>query len=202
MFLSASAFIALFALFANFVKSRINISYDYAFVSGELRISRVVNINKRKFLCDINPEEILQIGDVEGSDFERLSSDPQTKTIICTPNGNPAEDKFFMYILVKAGSQKQMFVLECREELLNNILKFAKRTVLENGYVRQEVKRAEREKEAERQRLAIAQATQQPEMDEQELAAMRAATASQNTNSNQANRVLMAICLLLRKLLH
>ena len=80
---------------------------------------------------------------------------------------------------------KQLFVLECREELLNNILKF-KRGALEDGYVRQEVKRAEREKEAEKQRLAAEQKDDNLSgMDEQELAAMRAAGGSKDTSSNQ-----------------
>ena len=128
--------VVLFALFANFVKSRINISYDYAFVSGELRISRVVNINKRKFLCDINPEEILQIGDVEGSDFERLSSDPQTKTVVCTPNETAGEGKFFLYVLAVENGKK-LYVLECREELLLNMMQFLRRDILDRDYIPQ-----------------------------------------------------------------
>ena len=34
-------------------KMRYNLSYDYAFVSGELRIAKVFNINKRKLLENI-----------------------------------------------------------------------------------------------------------------------------------------------------
>ncbi len=166
-----------FALFAYFIKRKINVSYDYTFVSGELRISRVFNVNKRKYLCTIYREEIMQVGDVEGAHFERLSNDPATKTIIHTPNNSPAEDKFFMYILIKAGAQKQLHVLECREELLINVIKFAKRGVLEDGYISQEVKKAEMQKAEERQRLAQ-EVTDGgfADLNEQEMAAMRAAT--------------------------
>lgn len=165
-----------------FIKQRINVSYDYTFVSGELRIARIFNVNKRKFLYEIFSEEILQIGDVEGPNYERLASDPQTKVIDCTPNAMPAEEKFFMYILVKAGAQKQLYILECRELMLMHILRFTKRGALEEGYVSQETKQAERAKEAERQRLAKEEAkasmeTKADVFDEQELAAMRAAEA-------------------------
>ena len=39
-----------------FLKRRLNISYDYIFVSGELRIVKVFNINKRKLITRIQPD--------------------------------------------------------------------------------------------------------------------------------------------------
>ena len=122
-------------------KMRFNVSYDYAFVSGELRISRVININKRKLVARIDCEEMIQIGDVDNPSYERLSSDPATKSVICTSNNVASEGKFFMYILANHDGKK-IFVLECRETLLLNLLKFVKRTVLESDYVMQEKKRA------------------------------------------------------------
>ena len=83
-----------------------------------------------------------------------------------------------MYILVKAGAQRQLYVLECREELLINILKFARRGVLEDGYVSQEDKKAAIKKEEEKQRL-LQEQVKEPQLsaaDEQELAALRAAS--------------------------
>lgn len=121
-------------------KSRLNVSYDYCFVSGELRISRVININKRKLITRINAEEMLQIGDADNSGFDRLYSDPNVKKIICTPNDMPADGKFFMYILLSGANGKELYVLECRELLLMNIMKFARRGTLESDYVMQEKK--------------------------------------------------------------
>lgn len=120
-------------------KSRLNVSYDYCFVSGELRISKVININKRKLITRIDCADMLQIGDVDNSGFERLYSDPNTKKIVCTSNDEPSNGKFFMYILV-GNNGKELYVLECRELLLMNILKFARRGVLESDYVMQEKK--------------------------------------------------------------
>ena len=120
-------------------KMRYNVSYDYAFVSGELRIARVFNVNKRKMVARIDCEEMLQIGDVDNMSYDRLRSDPMTKSVICTSNEIASEGKFFMYILANKDGKK-LYVLECRETLLMNILKFVKRSVLEQDYVMQEKK--------------------------------------------------------------
>lgn len=174
------------AFVAWLVTRKVNVSYDYTFVSGELRISRVFNVNKRKFMYEITSDEILQVGDVEGQNYERIVSDPNVKLLVCTPNEVPADDKFFMYLLVKAGTQKQVYVLECREELLTHILKFVKRGTLEDGYVSQETKRAEREKRLEEERLAAEKASQKAdEMDEQEAFAMKALQGSQSDEEKQ-----------------
>ena len=121
------------------VKKRINVSYDYIFVSGELRITKVFNINKRKGIDRISCDEMLQIGDLDNPSYARLASAPNTKTVYCTSNDTPVEGKFFMYILV-GGNMKTLYVLECREMLLMQILKFARRSVLESDYVMQEKK--------------------------------------------------------------
>lgn len=120
-------------------KYRYNVSYDYVFVSGELRISKVFNLYRRRLFVRIDCQDMIQIGDVDNPSFERFYADPNTKTVLCTTNDKPAEGKFFMYVLANVGVKK-LFVLECRENLLMNILKFAKRSTLESDYVMQERK--------------------------------------------------------------
>ena len=136
LFMFGSPWLALFLL-----KRRMNVSFDYTFVSGELRISKVFNINRRKFLYRIQPESILKLGDVDAPSFSRVCSDPTTKQIVCTPNSEPAEGQFFLYIQTSEPAGKRVYVLECREELLVNILKFVKRGILESDYVMQEKKK-------------------------------------------------------------
>lgn len=138
LFFCSWFFVCWFVLFK--LKNRYNVSYDYAFVSGELRIAKVINVNKRKLVVRIQPEEIIQIGDADNVSFDNLRADPNTKTIFCTSNAEADEDKFFMYILVN-NNGKKLYVLECRELLLMHILKFVKRTTLESDYVSQEKKK-------------------------------------------------------------
>lgn len=143
---SLSAFLGLQgAMFLGFwflfykLKRRYNVSYDYCFVSGELRISKVFNVNKRKLVARIECEDLIQVGDIDNSSYDRFRADPTVKQVICTPNDTPSSGKFFMYVLANYDGKK-LFVLECRELLLMNIMKFAKRGVLESDYVMQERK--------------------------------------------------------------
>lgn len=138
LFICSWFFVCWFVLFR--MKNRFNVSYDYAFVSGELRIARVVNVNKRKLVAKIQSEDIVQLGDVDNTAFDTLRADPNTKTILCTSNDVAGEGKFFMYILVNDNGKK-LYVLECRELLLMHMLKFVKRTTLESDYVSQEKKK-------------------------------------------------------------
>lgn len=125
-------------------KKRVNVSYDYIFVSGELRISKVFNVNKRKFLYRISSEEIIKLGDVDNGNYDRIRSDPNTKEIVCTPNSEAAEGKFFLYVHATSPAGKRLYILECREELLVNILRFVQRGTLESEYVSQEKKAQQR----------------------------------------------------------
>lgn len=121
------------------LKSHFNLSYDYTFVTGELRISRVVNVNRRRLQTRFDCENILQIGDMDSESYDRLASNPTTKKVYYTSNVEPAEGKFFMYIYIEDGGMK-LYVLECRETLLMHIMRFAKRTTLASDYVSQEKK--------------------------------------------------------------
>lgn len=134
-----SALFWLFWFILRKVKMNLNVSFDYCFVSGELRISRVVNVNRRRLLVKIDCADMIQVGDIDNSSYERFKADPTIKEIVCTPNDEAMQDKFFMYVLANIDGKK-MYILECRENLLMNIMKFAKRTVLESDYVMQERK--------------------------------------------------------------
>jgi hypothetical protein len=125
-----------FTILFHIIRRRINVSYDYSFVSGELRITKVFNVNKRKLITRLTQDEILQVGDIECPAFDRLRSDPQTKEIICTQNTSPMEGKFFLYILA-VDNGKKLYVLECREELLLNMMQYLRRDVLDRDYVSQ-----------------------------------------------------------------
>lgn len=142
-------FIVMLALLLTFVAAaaityfllrRLNVSYDYTFVSGELRISKVFNVNKRKRLYVLDSQNVLQMGDADSPSYEILESDPSLKKIVCTSNLEPAEGKFFLYIHYADENGRALYLLECRETLLVNLLRFTKRSALANDYVSQEKK--------------------------------------------------------------
>lgn len=138
-FLIFTLFVAPWLAF-RMLKKHTNVSYDYTFVSGELRISKVFNVNRRKFLYKIDAVAIQKMGDVDSASFERTVADPSVKQIVCTPNDYPSEGKFFLYVATSESVGRRVYVLECREELLINMLKFVKRGILESDYVEQSKK--------------------------------------------------------------
>ncbi len=140
MSLFATLFFGTASVMLFLIKRRININYDYTFVSGEIRIVKVFNVNRRKLLAKIQPEDILQVGDTDSESYTRLLANTMNKQVFCTPNVEPTKGKFFMYVHANEGAIKKLYVLECREELLVNILKFVKRGTLEPDYVMQEKK--------------------------------------------------------------
>ena len=81
-----------------------------------------------------------KMGDTDSPSFDRVISDPSVKKIVCTPNAEPSGGKFFLYIVTSESGGRRVYILECREELLINILKFVKRGILESDYVMQEKK--------------------------------------------------------------
>ena len=129
-----------FWMFFKIWKRRVNLSYDYTFVSGELRVAKIFNINRRKFMFRLSHEDILQVGDVDSDSYNRIKRDPTTKEVVCTSNANPAAGKFFMYVHCVDGTGRKLYILECREEMLVQILKFAKRGTLAPDYVMQDKK--------------------------------------------------------------
>ena len=117
----------------SYAKSLCNVSYDYVFVTGELRISKVFNVNRRTLVALIDSNEMLQIGRVDSDSFTRLRSDPSVREIVCTKNKETDDGKDFIYVLTTHNG-KTLYVLECRETLVAHMLKFVKRTVLATDY--------------------------------------------------------------------
>ena len=128
------------AVLLSHFKKRFNISYDYACVYGELRISKVINQRKRKLVARIDPASVIQVGDVESASFDRLLKHPGLKQVVCTPNDQPANGKFFMYLYVQQEGTKKVFLLECREALLLNLMQYLRRDILDREYVPQDKK--------------------------------------------------------------
>lgn len=128
------------AVAASFFKKRFNVSFDYICVYGELRISKVFNQRKRKLVARIDPNSILQVGDVDSSSYDRLRTMPGLKETICTPNFAPADGKFYLYIYAQIEGVKKLFILECREALLLNLMQYLRRDILDRDYVPQDKK--------------------------------------------------------------
>ena len=112
-----------------FLKNRFNVSYDYLFVEDELRIAKVFNGKKRKYLKTFKCDQILKIGRCEKPSFERTCAGLSKKQIVfLTPNRVAAENKDFYYILYSSSLEKTVNIVEAKVELIDFLVRAAGRS--------------------------------------------------------------------------
>ena len=130
-FLPILMLVGFFFLFRH-IKRKNNLSFDYTFVEDELRVTKVFNGKSRKHLHTFKADQILKIGYVENPSFERTVAGLQGKKAVpLTPNNEPAEGKIFIYLLYSSSIEKRVYVLECRQELLEYLVFAAGRNKFE-----------------------------------------------------------------------
>ena len=114
-------------------KLRYNVSYDYVFVEDELRVSKVFNGRKRKFLHNLKTDSMLKIGYCSRPSFESTirGYDKKKGVKLLTPNDEPADDKDFIYIVYSTSIEKTVYVIECRQTMLEYLVRVAGRNKFE-----------------------------------------------------------------------
>ncbi len=106
-----------------FMKNRFNVSFDYLFVEDELRISKVFNGKKRKYLKTLKCDQILKIGKCESDGFERTCAGiPKRQIVFLTPNREPSKNKNFYYILYSSSLEKTVNIIETKTELMDLVI--------------------------------------------------------------------------------
>lgn len=122
------ALVLLAGLACWFLKNRFNVSYDYAFVEDELRVSKVFNGKKRKYLLSMKADFILKIGRCSGESFARTCAGMEKRDIrYLTPNRTPSEGKDLYYILYSSSIEKTVNIIECRTAMLESLVQAAGR---------------------------------------------------------------------------
>lgn len=131
-FLSAVLFAMIFVVCGvifMLIKKRFNVVYDYTFVSGEIRISKVTG-NKRKYLYVITPREISRVGKTSDSAYASYQAQ-RIRELKFTSNKFPQKGKDFYYFYCNDSMGKKILILECREEMIRNLSNYVSRGVLE-----------------------------------------------------------------------
>lgn len=125
------------AIFLFKKRHSVYLSYDYTFVSGELRVSKVIHNRKRKLLYRLSDERLIKIGRVGSESYKKLKASPDNKEDILTPNDEAAEGKEFFYIQASTNVGKKILVFECRMEMVATILRFINKNILESEFRQQ-----------------------------------------------------------------
>lgn len=126
-------FIGLGVLFY-FKKNSFYVEYDYSFVSGTVKISKVIMNKKRKFLSKFDCAEIEKIGKKGSYTYNNYLKMPATKKIILSSNKTPAENKDFYYIVVKKNKGKEVYVFECKKDFILQIINYKGLYVLDKDF--------------------------------------------------------------------
>lgn len=106
-------------VFCFFWKKRYNISYDYTVVEDELRIAKVFNGQKRKYIASLKKDFVLQFGPCDSEGFRRREQGSKKDMKYVTPNKTPGEEKIFIYVIYSTSLAKTVYVLECRQIMLD-----------------------------------------------------------------------------------
>lgn len=127
----------LMGFFAGKMKKNAFVDYDYTFVSGSLRFSKIIRENKRFFITEFDCKKIEKIGLYGSETFSKYEKLPGIRKLVLTSNVNPAENKNLYYLVANFDADKKLIILECTETFIVNILKFTNaRAVIEEGFGR------------------------------------------------------------------
>lgn len=117
--LPTTIFVAI-AVFAAKLRDGSYCDYDYTYVTGSIRISKVINNKKRSFVIKFDVRDVEMMGRYDSPTYQKYSN--ITKPTILTSNEQPDQGKAFFYIVVNC-PEKKLLVLECTETFIANILK-------------------------------------------------------------------------------
>ena len=117
------------------LKNRHCLDYDYTFITGSIRISKVINTIKRKNLYNFETSSIEKIGKFDSDTYLGYANNKEIKKVVVTPNDTPSEGKDFYYFAVNGlAEQKVLLILECSKTFIANVMKFTNRYVLEKDF--------------------------------------------------------------------
>ena len=137
--LGDTGFVLLFALSAVFatilylMRRKLCLYYDYTYISGELRLIKVINGKTRRKHLIIDCKGISTIGKFGSDTYNRLKSSNQYKIKIATPNGLNAERQLY-YIACMVDGEQLLVILECEEKLLSYIVGYRGKSIIEKDY--------------------------------------------------------------------
>ena len=115
----------LYGVFRRKKHSRL-VDFDYTFVSGELRIAKVLNGRRRRPVAKLSTSDISVIGQLSSDKYLRYSTMPGIKKLIATPNEDE-EDIYFAFCTI--GGQKTLLIFQPSETLLIAIKKVSGRSI-------------------------------------------------------------------------
>lgn len=132
-FVVIMAMTLIFGVVTSLFKRRLYLFYDYTYISGEVRIIKVLNGKTRRRVAVFDVKDVFQLGKVGSNSFNEVCSKREIKKIIATPNGINATNQLY-YIYVNIDGNQSVIILECDEKLLSYIVSTRGKSIIEKDY--------------------------------------------------------------------
>lgn len=111
------------------IKNKFCVDFDYIFVTGSIRISKVINNALRQTIFRFNCSQIEKIGPVDSKTFNAYINSGLCKVDLLTSNNQPEEGKGFYYFVINYNSLKRLLIVECSKVFIINVLKYSNRSI-------------------------------------------------------------------------
>lgn len=116
------------------LKNRFYVDYDYTFVTGSIRIAKIIKNYKRRGIIKFDCSNIEKLGKYASGTYNKYERMPGIKKLILTSNYTATDGKEFYYLVVNVEGDKKLLVMECSETFMVNILKFANKSIIEEDF--------------------------------------------------------------------
>ncbi len=120
-------------VFLFLIKGKFYNCYDYIFVTGDVRIIKVVNTKRRKKVVVFDCKNVYGVGRYESETYEKIKNSPDVK-VLFVPTNKYVIEKPKYYIATVVDGVKYLLVLECTEKFLSYVLSFSSKQVLEKEF--------------------------------------------------------------------
>lgn len=132
-FIVMAVFSLLFGTLTFFIKRRLLPYYDYTYISGEVRIIKVINGKHRKKVLFFDCKDVYLLGKTDSESFQKLYATPGIKKIIAAPDKFNTDKQLF-YVGVKTGGENYIAVMQCEEKFIAFVAAIAGKNAVEKDY--------------------------------------------------------------------
>lgn len=110
------------------------VDYDYSFVSGDIKIIKVINDKKNRLGVSFRCVDLEKIGKYDSQTFKKYSLMPNSKIYYMTSNEYPTKNNDFYYVVFTAKEERKIIILECSKKFISHVIYSSDRTILEEGF--------------------------------------------------------------------
>lgn len=109
---------AIFAIIFQTVQDKFYNYYDYIFCDDEIRISKVVNNKRRRFLTCFKIKDIEKLGFVSGDNYAKLSNNSTYKKIFAK---SKILDVTNIYFSINANGERKLIIMAFNKKFLSGV---------------------------------------------------------------------------------